>query len=634
VYHNLLEIKIIKIKTAIHQLLIYAIIEALMDKPSLLFTKTKKLPIDIRFFFLFLLTFTLSVRKVLFYFPIEGTFNEYTGIYIYISDIFLILAITSWIISILCNTKPLLSMFNLWITTQIHKLSSRLALELKFLFPKYKPTPSSQKPSSVSLLFHKMFHACLPTRQVEQGSYSKSETSSDTKLISNLPFTTSNYQATISKSHVSRVKYETKRGTLKNAVSRMAPLLLLIWGFLSIIWSDNRAIALFRSVKMAEFYLLYLFVAARIVPRGTSTSKRGAEGDDTNCSTWNNSALIIIFVASVQSIIAILQIFFQHSIGLHWLRESLIAPNIPGVAKVLLHGETYIRTYGLFPHPNVLGGFLLFSIIFTLWYSKLFHVEQLEARGDSKLFQWLHISISIQALALIFSLSKSAVLGLFIAILYLLYAAKSSSHYQEEELRVRWKLFHVEQFLRIDSLTFKKLHILKNKPKLLLALIIIMGLFILKPNVNSLLFKSLTERQFYLNVSRGTILNNPILGEGIGQFVLSIPIYTSQAIESWQFQPVHNIFLLIWSELGIIGLSLFSWFLWRLFKKPKTEIGECCILENKSNILSSWSLSKYPKAILLGLIFIMLFDHYLWDIQQGSLMLWMTVGFIAGLSRK
>ena len=626
-YHNLLEIKIIKIKTAIHQLLIYAIIEALMDKPSLLFTKTKKLPIDIRFFFLFLLTFTLSVRKVLFYFPIEGTFNEYTGIYIYISDIFLILAITSWIISILCNTKPLLSMFNLWITTQIHKLSSRLALELKFLFPKYTSSAVSKKILSVSHLFSELFH-------VEQFPQNRKETSRNTKLTSNLPLAFCNAQQTLPNSNTPLVKHETTRGTLQSYVPLLISTLLLIWGFLSIIWSDNRAIALFRSVKMAEFYLLYLFVAARIVPRGTSTGKRGAEGDDTNCSTWNNSALIIIFVASVQSIIAILQIFFQHSIGLHWLRESLIAPNIPGVAKVLLHGETYIRTYGLFPHPNVLGGFLLFSIIFTLWYSKLFHVEQLEARGDSKLFQWLHISISIQALALIFSLSKSAVLGLFIAILYLLYAAKSSSHYQEEELRVRWKLFHVEQFLRIDSLTFKKLHILKNKPKLLLALIIIMSLFILKPNVNSLLFKSLTERQFYLNVSRGTILNNPILGEGIGQFVLSIPIYTSQAIESWQFQPVHNIFLLIWSELGIIGLSLFLWFLWRLFKKPKTEIGECCILENKSDVLSSWSLSKYPKAIILGFIFIMFFDHYLWDIQQGSLMLWMTLGLIAGQRNK
>jgi hypothetical protein len=30
----------------------------------------------------------------------------------------------------------------------------------------------------------------------------------------------------------------------------------------------------------------------------------------------------------------------------------------------------------------------------------------------------------------------------------------------------------------------------------------------------------------------------------------------------------------------------------------------------------------------------MLFDHYFWDIQQGSLMLWILLGLIAGLSRK
>jgi hypothetical protein len=40
------------------------------------------------------------------------------------------------------------------------------------------------------------------------------------------------------------------------------------------------------------------------------------------------------------------------------------------------------------------------------------------------------------------------------------------------------------------------------------------------------------------------------------------------------------------------------------------------------------------KGILLGFIFIMLFDHYFWDIQQGSLMLWILLGIIAGINKR
>jgi hypothetical protein len=35
------------------------------------------------------------------------------------------------------------------------------------------------------------------------------------------------------------------------------------------------------------------------------------------------------------------------------------------------------------------------------------------------------------------------------------------------------------------------------------------------------------------------------------------------------------------------------------------------------------------KALLIGFFAIALFDHYLWDIQQGQIMLWLVLGFLA-----
>ncbi len=621
---------------------------------------------DIWFFFGFLLTFTLSIRKVLSYFPLQKNFNEYSGIYIYLSDIFLILIFIFWFISILCNNLLSLSRIRLWITRVLHNLYIIL------------------------------------------------------------------------------------------------PLFLVFLSFLSILWSQNVSIAIFRSFKLLELYLLYIYIIFRFIPQlfhacppkncstpiydnnvprppaGEAGGTLVNEKQDSNfdCSTWNNFGRveqlvskkiglffnIIIISSLIQAIIGIIQFFLQKSIGLFWLRESLVSPDILGVAKIILNGEKYVRAYGLMPHPNVLGGFLLFSVIITLLYKKLFspphrwtsaekniphpislltkeRVAQNVPRGTlseenihsiSNCSTWnnckientwsFRLIIAVQILALILTFSKSAIIGLIIALIYILVP----------RLPAR-KMFHVEQF---KNTPHPNLLLIKEKeldvPRgtflggwnnfgkmkqfrfiILSVLIILLFTFIIiRPNIDSLLFNSLNERLFYLNVPRGTFESDPTLGIGAGQSVLMMQKFYSQTLESWQYQPVHNVFLLIFSELGLIGLGLFIWWLWKLFhacppencstwnnfgrvEQKKKEItplslirrragGEVegkqenskYVLHNDNTYLSSIIISKYFKGILLGLIFILLFDHYIWDIQQGSLIFWLTAGFIAGISRK
>ena len=240
-----------------------------------LWNKFKTQP-DIRFFFVFLLTFSLSIRKVLFYFPIQGTFNEYSGIYVYISDIALILTLILWLISILCNNKLSLSSIKLWI---------KHALKNKYL---------------------------------------------------------------------------------------IIPIFFTFISFLSILWSENKSIAFFRSIKLFEFYLLYIYIIFRISPKLFHVEQFWEGG------TFSLFSLIIIFLGFFQGIVGIIQFIIQESIGLFWLHESLISPEILGVAKIILNREVYIRAYGLMPHPNILGGFLLFSIIITLLYKKLLYACPLE----------------------------------------------------------------------------------------------------------------------------------------------------------------------------------------------------------------------------------------------------------------
>ena len=74
--------------------------------------------------------------------------------------------------------------------------------------------------------------------------------------------------------------------------------------------------------------------------------------------------------------------------------------------------------------------------------------------------------------------------------------------------------------------------------------------------------RALSDRIFYNNVSRETISNNFITGSGPGTFIFQIDGYLEknnipQNLEHWEYQPVHNIYLLVCSEIGIVGFIIF-----------------------------------------------------------------------------
>ena len=508
---------------------------------------------DLWFFYGFLATFTLSIRKVLFFYPINNQFNEYTGIYLYLSDILLILAILAWVIVLLCNKYSILSILK---------------------------TPN------------------VPPQE-ECSTWNNFRGSHGIILI---------------------------------------PAIFVLWSFISILWSTSPNVAFFRSFKLLEFYLLFLYIIIRIVPRGTILI---------------NLLKILVATGIIQSVLGIWQFIIQQSIGFDWLKESLISPDIIGVAKVILDNDRIVRAYGLFQHPNILGGFLALSITLTIAYYKMFHVEQSDnstanikcstwnnnhcevytpTKNTFQTTQMFHVEqlsrilsclrqpfnlnkgltyktiLTIQIVAIFLTFSKSAVLGLLIAIFYI-YTQRIVPRGTKITQQIQ-KLFHVEHFGR----------------KLFLVLgIILMLVIITKPDINSLLFKSLDERMLYINVSRGTISNNPIFGVGSGQFVATMQNYTNQALSDWQFQPVHNVFLLIWSELGLIGLSLFILFLWKLFhveqlpKSTKTKFNIKCSTWNNNRCEIYTKKQNVPRGTFSSRLNVA-------RVFRGSQAHWMCIG--------
>jgi len=573
----------------------------------------------------FLLTLPLSVRKVFFVLSPDGSgiFNEYTDISLYLSDITLFILL---LVIILENKKNILSI--LW--------------------------------------WKRMFH-------VEQ-------------LL--LPM--------------------------------IAPLPFLCWSALSILWSKSEILAFYATFRLFEGYFLYLAIIFFIVPRGTmiefyencstwnnlmaiknykkmfhveqlsenpltsnSIEKivpRGTIDIFTkrikNCSTWNNLDIVfIVIIASglIQAIIAILQFAIQSSLGLIFLKESVFFPSQSGIAKIVLENDVLIRSYGLFPHPNILGFFLGLSILLTITYplitgKKLFHVEQFIPLYRGMLF--------IQVLSFLLAFSKSAYISIILAILYYFTTLFHVEHVSNTVINVknvpRGTIQTIKKWLITKCSTWnnsfkvhKMFHVEHRKYLASISILVFLPfLFLIKVDWFYFFVQPITERYFFFQEFFAIAHQNFFTGVGIGQSVFLMQDFFSEKLNLWQLQPIHSLYLLIFSEIGFIGFVFFLLFILILIVPRGTILR----FRGKLKKCSTWNISKNNaygrqkvfhvehftqitenvprgtfrmgisyragRVLIIFVLFIAFFDHYLFDIQQGQLLFWLVLGLCSVFMKK
>ena len=146
----------------------------------------------------------------------------------------------------------------------------------------------------------------------------------------------------------------------------------------------------------------------------------------------------------------------------------------------------------------------------------------------------------------------------------------------------------------------------RSVSKVFFYLLILLNLvFLLSPR----LFKTSSQHSFYRRndltlVSFEMIKDKPFSGVGLNSFTKSLQDYKF-------IQPVHNIFLLLASEAGLLTLVAFLFFLFLLITKSIAKGSDF-----------------FPTVLLFELLFLGTFDHYLLTIQQGLLLLWLTLGMV------
>jgi putative inorganic carbon (HCO3(-)) transporter len=266
-----------------------------------------------------------------------------------------------------------------------------------------------------------------------------------------------------------------------------------------------------------------------------------------------NTYILLGAIALVvfQGVLAFSQFRGGTSLGLTFLGESQVVSGMMGSSFLNLDGSLYLRGYGTFPHPNVFAGWLILNILLG-WY--LF--DNMNRRRD--------ISIALMvmsSLSLVLTFSRIAFLVCTII----------------------WIAFLIKVFFNSRRLkTYSFLGLMSER---------LSNLFTGGDT-------SWGDRVGLMESSFSVIRENMLTGVGLGRFIPNmgdtVPRSGSGIL---LLQPVHNIFLLFISEIGLIGFTLFSTLLYFFFKKRE------------------WSL-----RFIIGLIAILIigmFDHYLLSLPQG-----------------
>lgn len=360
----------------------------------------------------------------------------------------------------------------------------------------------------------------------------------------------------------------------------------LIWALLSSFWAVSLPLAL------RQWSLL---VQAIIIGGGTAWAVRLSPF----FRRWGAGALVVAGV--IEALIGVLQFLFQRPLGLFFFGEPHLDLINPAVAKTIVAGGgRLLRAYGTFVHPNVLAAFLLIVMYVVVHLLLTVRYPAPVSRGGSGSIPFLTMTRRIIYLIALFIILVG--LGLtFSRATWLAAAGVCSGWLLIILCRERWRFM------------------LKTKTIFQIIIVVIIAVIFLQrffpwvflPKISfSASEPSVMRRLTYLHIGWEILKERPLIGVGIGnqtRYAADHQLYQRFGFSQELFwQPVHNLYLLVAAELGLVGLLLLIIFIAVTLRHFKLET-------------VGW--------IWLSLLLLGLFDHYLWMIPAGQLMFW-TTGFL------
>jgi O-antigen ligase len=360
-----------------------------------------------------------------------------------------------------------------------------------------------------------------------------------------------------------------KHYVLEKKYLTISMLSIVLWSFLSSLWASDTVLSIYFSILLFFGFIIFVFV-------------------QTTKFSLRTIANIFIISTALQSIIGTIQFltqktFSQKILGLQyhniWSGGNAVITNTTG---------RWLRDYGAMPHPNIFGILLVCAILLSIG---------LYVSTDNKkyLIKFLYlISIGLFTTNLLFTFSRTSWILLIIGIMPIMFITYRSS------------LCHIKNILA----------------PLLLIIGIVSAIIIVLPNLfftritqDSLpTHNSIEDRTLYINQSLTEIKNHPLIGTGIGNYTNTVAQTNQHDQPIWFYQPVHNVYILIMTELGVIGLILFAIFFFFFFKE---------IIVNKKEYVF---LQKIFLIITMLFFLLSFTDHMLWTSHFGILLFFLFAG--------
>lgn len=343
-------------------------------------------------------------------------------------------------------------------------------------------------------------------------------------------------------------------------------LLFLVYSFLSIIWSLDKEIAFQHSFYFLESFLLFF-----VIYLGPNPKKE--------IIGW------LLLGSVVPTVLGVTQFVTQATWSSKWLGLSLYLPWEAGTS-IVSGGARWLRAYGSFPHPNIFGGYLAIILILLFYYIYNHPIKELFRKI---IFNFVIVILSG---ALFFSFSRSAWMAVGLAMAVFVF----------------FGLLH--KTLSKNIVVFLSIPII----------IFVIGGIIHSPLVKVRLgqstvseITSVQERVSGFGEAKNMILKHPWLGVGSGNYTVAGFLLNNKR-PGWEYQPVHNVLLLLIAEMGIVGLFIFIGILASFIRFFLT-------LESRKSAYFSLILS-------LSIIPILSLDHYFLSGYFGLMLIAVYFGAI------
>ena len=303
-------------------------------------------------------------------------------------------------------------------------------------------------------------------------------------------------------------------GIAKDKLNCIAAIYILI-NIISVFTSSSVEYSIYEIIRQVKFFIIYLWLRSLfITPEGKK----------------------LLYVTSCFAVLT--QLFFVYLQIITGTTTSGMNNEEVDLNKI---AGGIVRTVGTFGHPGLLAQYLNIVLIIIL-------VKALIANGLSKkIYAVIYMA---GTLAVILTYSRTALAIQIATLILTLYLLPNIEHTKSLSKKILTYLTVLVGFIAVIAFNFDS----------------ILSRF---ENAST---DSGTVRILLSEIALNMISEHPIMGIGLNAFTQAMDKYDSTMMSSYWRHPVHNIYLLVASELGLIGITVFIVKLYVFFKTGITSL--------------------------------------------------------------